>query len=301
MTVDNPVSCTGLGVRYGRKVALEAVGLTVEAGQVYALLGRNGAGKSTLLRCLLGLQKPGTGTARLFGQNIWTTRAKAMGRIGVVPEEPDAPPHMTVQHVTGFCKRLYASWDDAGVAARLDRFAIGTRTLVGQLSRGQKAQLSMALALGHRPELLILDDPTLGLDAVARKHLYGELVGELADRGTTVLLTTHDLTGIEGIANRVGILRQGRMAVEEDLETLKARHRRIRLQPASLAPVASALAAMRVLITEQAAWGVEAWVEAFDEAAFQQVRTLAPEAEAEPLSLEELFIKIVDTRKEVRP
>ena len=223
-----PIRLEALTVRYGRAAACADVSLAVASGSVYALLGRNGAGKSSLVRCLLGEQKPTSGRTLLFGADSWTTRRAAMARTGVVPEEPDAPPAMTARELSDFCRRIYPKWDSAGVAARLERFGASARTPFGKLSRGQKAQVMLALALGHAPELLILDAPTLGLDAVARRALYEEIVGELADRGTTVLLTTHDLAGFEGIATRVGVLKTGKLVLDEDMESLKARFRRIR-------------------------------------------------------------------------
>jgi ABC-2 type transport system ATP-binding protein len=218
-------------VRYGKTVAADGVSLQVARGSVYALLGRNGAGKSSLVRCLLGQQKASAGTARLFGADAWTSRVAAMARVGVVPEEPDVPPEMTAAAAGDFCSRLYPRWDAAGFAERLARFGVPVDVPAGRLSKGQRGQLELALALAPGPELLVLDDPTLGLDVVARKEFWEELVADLADRGTTVLLTTHDLAGVEGIAERVGILKEGRLVVDEELEALKGRFRRVRFAP----------------------------------------------------------------------
>ena len=215
-------------VRYGRNVAVDGVSFNVEKGSVYALLGRNGAGKSSLVRCLLGQRKPDSGTIRAFGEDVWTRRATLMQRIGVVSEEADAPPEMTVAQIARFCSRLYARWDQREVDERLERFEVPARTKFGALSKGQKKQALLALALATSPDLLILDDPTLGLDVVARKSLFEEVIAELADRGITVFLTTHDLGGIEKLADRVAIVKNGQLVVEEELEGLKARFRRIR-------------------------------------------------------------------------
>lgn len=221
-----------LRVCYGNKVALDDVTLTVPGGSVYALLGRNGAGKTSAFRCLLGQQRPACGRARLFGRDSWTERAEVMERVGVIPEEPDLPPAMTAQELGSFCRGLYRRWDGASVASRLLRFGVPERVPVGRLSKGQRAQVALSLALGAVPDLLLLDDPTLGLDAVARKDFFVELIDELAGRGTTVLLATHDLAGVEAIADRVGILRDGRLMVSEELEALKARY-----QPLSLTEI----------------------------------------------------------------
>src|SRR5688572_13896733 len=233
MSAESVLSVAGLTVRYGPRTVLEDVSLEVPRGSVFALLGRNGMGKSSLVRCLLGQQKPAAGTTRLFGQDAWATRARAMERVGVVPEEPDAPPEMTADDLIRFCRPLYATWDDAVAGNLLARLEVPRRTAFEKLSKGQKGALMLALALAPLPDLLILDDPTLGLDVVARRALYDEIIGTLADRGTTAFVTTHDLAGIEGIAERVGILRGGRLVVTEPLESLKERYRRIRCAAAS--------------------------------------------------------------------
>ncbi len=292
----SPLSLAGVGVAYGKHRILEAVSLRVEPGQVYALLGRNGAGKSSLARCMLGLQCPTEGRASLFGEDAWKFRHQAMNRVGVVPESPDAPPGMRVDEVVAFCRKLNAKWDDSAVAERLKRAGIALDAKFGSLSRGQKAQASLALALGHGPELLVLDDPTMGLDAVARRGFFESLVGELADHGVAVLLTTHDLAGIEGVADRVGILLNGRLDIDEPLETLKSRLRRIRW--GALRP---ALEGLKVLREEQSAWGGEAIVLAKSGAAFDWIAIAGENGtEVESVALEEAFIALVDENHEVR-
>jgi ABC-type multidrug transport system ATPase subunit len=225
---ESAIEVSNVTVRYGRLTAVDEVTLNVPRGSVYALLGRNGAGKSSLVRCLLGQRQPDAGVIRAFGQDVWTRRAALMQRIGVVSEEADAPPEMTIDQLERFCSELYAHWDHKEINARFDRFEVSRRSRFGALSKGQKKQVLLALALAMSPELLVLDDPTLGLDVVARKSLFEEVIAELADRGITVFLTTHDLAGIETLADRVAIMRDGAAVVEEDLDALKARFRRIR-------------------------------------------------------------------------
>ena len=217
------LSCERVTIRYGRRRVIEDVSFAVPAGSVYALLGRNGAGKSSLVRCLVGQQRPTSGRALLFGRDAWRERETLMARVGVVPEEPDAPPELSPARLLALTANLYTRWSEAGTRERLRRFAIPMDTPFARLSKGQRGAVQLALALGHAPELLILDDPTLGLDVVARDQVFREVIGELADHGTTVLVTTHDLAAIEGIADRVGILRDGRLVVDESLESVKER------------------------------------------------------------------------------
>ncbi|MFY9825588.1 MAG: ABC transporter ATP-binding protein [Thermoanaerobaculia bacterium] len=309
-----PVLVEGLTVRYGERLALDGVSLAVAEGAVYALLGRNGAGKSSLVRCLLGEQRPAAGRASLLGLDVWTKRASILANVGVVPEDPDMPPAMTARQIARFCSRLYPTWDSAGVEARLKRFGVPGDVPFGRLSKGQKGQVALALALAGTPQLLVLDDPTLGLDAVARKAVFEELIGELADRGTTVLIATHDLAGAERIADRVAVLRQGKLVLDEDMETLKHRFRRLSF-PALTPPTPSLpasppsagregalgkwqpqLEALAPLAVASRGWGIEAVVANYDEERWGCPGAEGPEVST--LTLEEIFIALTGEPEE---
>ena len=288
------LSVEGLAVRYGPRTVLDRVSFEVPRGSVFALLGRNGMGKTSLVRCALGLQRPAHGLVRLFGEDAWRSRSRAMARIGVVPEEPDAPPDMTAAELLAFCAPLYPTWDGTCARARLERSAVPLGVPFGRLSKGQKGAVMLALALAAAPELLILDDPTLGLDAVARRALYDELIGDLADRGTTALVTTHDLDGIEPIADRVAILHGAQLVVNETSDALKWRFRRVRCGgpagPFSWEPF-EAMAAV------EKDWGREAVVTNFTEERLDAfvARTGSTDVEVGALSLEEIFLSVVST------
>jgi ABC-2 type transport system ATP-binding protein len=292
------VSVRSLVVRYerGGRPTLEEISFSVPRGSVYALLGRNGAGKSSLVRCLLGQQKPAAGGCFLFAEDVWKHRTRLMARVGVVPEDADAPPAMTARQLSAFFSRLYPKWDEASVFARLRRFEVPADAMFGNLSKGQKALVSLALALGSAPELLLLDDPTLGLDAVARAAFFDELVSELADRGTTVLLTSHDLVGVEKMADRVGILKGGRLILDEDLETLKGRFRRLRYanEQTEEREYGQELSAFDAVKVKVRGWGVEAIVSNYGDEEFARFTALegVVDAECSSLSLEEIFVAI---------
>ena len=289
MTDANVIRVNSMTIRYGGNVAVDSVSLDVAQGTVYALLGRNGAGKSSLVRCLVGQQKPQAGRVSLFGEDAWNRRAHIMERVGIVPEEADAPPEMTVGQIADFCGEVYSRWNREAVNARLERFSIKAKAKFGTLSKGQKKQVMLALALATSPELLVLDDPTLGLDVVARKSLFDEVISELADRGTTVFITTHDLAGVEALADRAGILKDGRLVLDEEMETLKSRFRRIRF---ANTPVA--LASGNLLAASVTQWGsgTEAVISNYDDVAFERFRITATVAEVAPMSLEEIFIAV---------
>lgn len=291
------VKLEDLTVRYGRVRALDEVSLEVSRGSVYALTGRNGAGKTSAIRCLLGHRKADSGKTFLFGEEAWRGRSRAMSRTGVVPEEPEAPPEMTATQLLWFCSKLYPRWNGGEVQARLERFGVPTGVPCGRLSKGQKGMLALALALGPSPELLVMDDPTLGLDAVARKAFFEELVGDLAERGTTVFLTSHDLRGIEGIASHVGLLKEGRLLLSDETESLRARFRRIRLTARAEAPsdLRSGFSEFQILALSQLGAAAEVVVDGFDGGAFERLRQSpwALDVEESALSLEGLFIALV--------
>lgn len=298
---ESVIRIESLGVCYGRTVALEDVSLRVAAGEVCALLGRNGAGKSSLVRCLLGHRRPSTGQIAVFGHDTWTHRAELMEKIGVVPEAPDAPPAMTAGQLGRFSSSLYPRWDARGYSERLRRCEVPFNTAFARLSKGQKAQVMLSLALASKPRLLILDDPTLGLDAVARRAVYEELVVELADREVTMLITSHDLPGIESFATGIALLRGGRLLLDEPLEALKQRFRyisfgRIEGHGDRLSDGSDLLEGLQPLTVRSRGRGIEALIARFDERRFERLRA-TPDIEAAetwPASLEDIVIALTD-------
>lgn len=276
------IRANGVTVRFGKRTVVDDVSLAVETGSVYALLGRNGAGKSSLVRCLLGQLRADRGDVTLFGEDVWTRRVTLMDQVGIVAEEPDAPPDMRVRDLAAFSSRLYSKWNQPSFDARLDRFAIAPKSRFGELSKGQRKQVMLALALAGSPRLLILDDPTLGLDVVARKSLFEEVIADMADHGLTVLITTHDLAAVESIADRVGVLRAGRLIMDEATETVKSRFRRVRFPGR-----AEALAGLETAGVRAWGSGTEAVVTNYEEG------SEPANAEVAPMSLEEIFIALV--------
>ena len=225
MSVSLPAiaSVDGVGITYQRRVVVTSASFDVHPGSVTALLGRNGAGKTSLLRCVLGVQQPTCGIVRVFGMDPWRERVAVLHRTGVVPEVPEAPSDLTVPRLVRLCAGLHRRWDSDAVFGRLERFDVPLRLPFGRLSRGQKGAVMLALACGHTPDLLVFDDPTLGLDVVARSAMFSELITELSERGTTVLLTTHDLQTVEGLATHVVILHRGEIVEQGELEAIKLR------------------------------------------------------------------------------
>ena len=292
-----PVVVDHLRVTYGRVTAVDDVSFTIPRSEVYALLGRNGAGKSSTIQCLVGQRRATAGECRLLGRDAWRKRRKIMERVCVVPETPDLPPGASAVELGRFLGRVRRNWNADDFVDRLDRVSVPRHLPAERLSKGQRRQLALAAALAAEPEVLILDDPTLGLDAVVRRTLLEELVGELADRGTTILVTTHDLAGIEGIADRVGIMQQGRLVYDETMEGLKERFRRLRCvrgDGTSKEAIEAALARLEVAEVRHVAAVVDAVVGRADEAAVAGLREAVDisNLELEALSLEEIFVAL---------
>ena len=293
----DPLVVDHLTVRYGKTTAVDDVSFSVAKSQVYALLGRNGAGKSSTIQCLVGQRRAAAGDCRLLGQDSWKKRRQIMARVCVVPETPDLPPGASAIELGRFLGRIRPVWHADDYQARLKRVGVPQKIPSQQLSKGQRRQLALAAALAAEPEVLILDDPTLGLDAVVRRTLLEELVGDLADRGTTILVTTHDLLGIEGIADRVGIMQNGKLVYDETMEGLKARFRRLRCVRHEGTPVDAVRAALEPLDVAASRFvgaAVDAVIGSADHAAISGFKDAAgvSEIELESLSLEEIFVAL---------
>lgn len=289
---DEIIRADELSIQYGRRRIADGVSFGVPRGSVVALLGRNGAGKSSVVRCLLGLQKPDGGRATIFGSDSWQHRTPLMRRVAVVPEDGDAPPEMTVSQLDRFCSTLYENWNRDSVLQRLERFGISAKARYGELSKGERKQVSLALALAPSPEVLVLDDPTLGLDVVARNFLLQELVTDLADRGTTVFLTTHDFAAVERIADRVAIMAGGRIAANEELTAIHDRFRRLRI-----AGPREAIAEAGLTTVTARAWGTgsDVVVSNFDDERHAELRRASRGVPIDvgAMPLEEVFLALV--------
>jgi ABC-2 type transport system ATP-binding protein len=301
-TGTNPVAVEGLTVRFGTTIAVDDISFAIGSGEVYALLGRNGAGKSTTISCLVGQRKAASGECRIFGIESWRGRRRVMARVGLVPETPDLPPGATAIELGRFLSRIRPAWNSEDYRDRLERVGVPKRLPSERLSKGQRRQLALAAVLAAEPEVLMLDDPTLGLDAVVRRTLLEELVGELADRGTTVLVTTHDLAGIEAIADRVGIMRSGRLVLDEAMTGLKERFRRLRCvlrNEVSSRDVASAIEPLEPASVRAVGVGLDAIVGNTDHELVESFRAAVgvSEISLESIGLEEIFIALCGNEK----
>jgi ABC-2 type transport system ATP-binding protein len=206
---------------YGKHVVLDDVSLEIPHGQTFALLGRNGAGKTTLIRTLLGLIPPKGGAVEVLGMNPVAQPLEVRRRIGYLAEDQAMYGWMTADELGRFLKPFYPTWDARMAGDLLDRFGVPRQTRIKHLSKGQSVRLGLVLALSHRSEVVILDDPALGLDPISRKQFNRDVIEYLQAEKRTVFYSSHLLDEVEAVADAVGILDRGhivRIGRTEDLQ-----------------------------------------------------------------------------------
>jgi ABC-2 type transport system ATP-binding protein len=216
--------------QFGAKTALDDVTLTVPRGGVFGLIGANGAGKTTLIKHLLGMLRAQTGEVRVFGLEPVQNPVGVLGRIGYLSEDRDLPNWMRVGELMRYTQAFFPTWDESYAEELREAFDLDPNAKVKTLSRGQRARAGLLAALAHRPELLVLDEPSSGLDPVVRRDILGAIIRTIADEGRTVLFSSHLLDEVERVADFVAIIHQGRILLTAPMEELKETHRRVTLR-----------------------------------------------------------------------
>ena len=235
------VEVAALSRRFGATMALDGVDLTIPRGAVFGLVGENGAGKTTLIKHLLGLLKAKAGTVRVFGLDPVADPVGVLSRVGYLSEDRDMPPWMRVGDLMRYCRAFYPTWDDAYAESLRDRFDLDPSKRVRALSQGQKARAGLLVALAYRPELLVLDEPSTGLDPVVRRDILAAILRAIADDGRTVLFSSHLLDEVERVSDHVAMMDRGRIVLRGPLDAVCEGHLRLvlrfpepRLDPPSL-------------------------------------------------------------------
>jgi ABC-2 type transport system ATP-binding protein len=216
--------------RFGRTVALDGVSLDVPRGIVFGLVGENGAGKTTLIKHLLGLLKAQTGSVRVFGLDPVNDPVNVLARVGYLSEDRDLPDWMRISELLRYMRAFYPTWDDAFAEDLRQQFDLDPAARVKTLSQGQRARVGLLLALAYRPELLVLDEPSTGLDPIVRREILAAIIRTIAEEGRTVLFSSHLLDEVERVSDHVALLDRGRVVLSEPLETIKASHCRVTLR-----------------------------------------------------------------------
>jgi ABC-2 type transport system ATP-binding protein len=216
--------------RFGTKIALDHVSLHVPRGTVFGLIGTNGSGKTTLIRHILGLLRAQAGSVRVLGRDPVADPVGVLSRIGYLSEENDLPGWMQIDELLRYSRAFYPSWDDAYAEELRRTFRLEPTARIRELSRGQKARAGLLVALAYRPELLVLDEPSSGLDPLVRRDILGAIVRTIADEGRTILFSSHLLDEMERVADHVAMIDDGRIVFAAAMPELHESHRRVTLR-----------------------------------------------------------------------
>jgi ABC-2 type transport system ATP-binding protein len=222
---ESVIHVSDLTRRFGGNTALSSVSLSLPRGAVYGLVGANGAGKTTLIKHILGLLRAETGSVRVFDLDPVANPVEVLSRIGYLSEENDLPGWMRVDELIRYSSAFYPAWDDAYAEELRRAFALDLSAKIKTLSKGQKARAGLLIALAHRPELLVLDEPSSGLDPIVRKDILGAVIRTIADEGRTVLFSSHLLEEVEQVADHVTMIDHGKIVLSAPLEAIRESHR----------------------------------------------------------------------------
>jgi ABC-2 type transport system ATP-binding protein len=281
-----------LSVRYGRAEAVRELSLTVEPGRCHALLGRNGAGKTSTMKALLGLIAPDAGRVKLFGLDPKTHEAEVKSRLSWVPDAPAFYPWMTVQDTLEHAAALRPTWRRDVEEHLRTRFTLDPTAPTSTLSKGQKTQLALTCAVAADPELLVLDEPTTGLDPLVRRQFLEAVIGTFQDRNPqqkTIFVSTHLISEFEGIVDSFTVLAHGRAVLSADADEARQRFCRLRawfdVTPPLEVPVTTVQPLKRdgrylELVVDQRREEARAWLQ---QAGANRVETQA-------LTLEDIFV-----------
>lgn len=287
-----PVAVRALSKSFGGKQALRDVSFCLARGTITGLLGRNGAGKTTLIKCLLGLLRPSAGASMVLGEPSVDLSPAAKARIGYVPQEPVIYPWMRVRQGIAYESAFYEEWNARLVEELLEVFDLDPRQRIGTLSVGQLQKLAILLALAHRPEVLLLDEPVAALDPEGRREFLRMLLDLVADGTRTVLLSTHITSDVERACSHVAILKDGNLLQMCEMDDLRAGTKELRLT--STRPLPETLSGVPGVLRYRshgttAAATVQGDVPAIAE---RLRRELHAEVAVADLSLEDVFLEL---------
>ena len=213
--------------QFGAKRALNGVSLEVKRGQVHGLVGENGAGKTTLIKHLLGLYHVQEGSLNVFDMEPAKNPEGVLSRIGYLSEEPDLPAWMTIAELMRYTSAFYPGWDGEYADELLRKFDLPVQSKIKNLSKGQKARTGLVAAQAHRPELLLLDEPSSGLDPIVRRDIVSAIIRTVVDEGRTVLFSSHLLDEVERVSDVVTMISKGNIVLSGPMEDILSQHHRV--------------------------------------------------------------------------
>ena len=278
--------------RYGKITAVDNLSIDVPKGSIFGLLGQNGAGKTTTIRTMLNLLQPTEGSIQVLGLDSVKESLEVRKRIGYLPEEPTYYTWMTVDEIVGFNAAFYPTWDEDLADKLLDDLGLPRDRKLGSLSRGMQAKVGLVMALGPRPELLILDDPTSGLDPVVRHEFLEAMIANVQSEGGTVFFSTHLLHEMERVADEVAIVHEGKLRLCGSLESVKTDFKKLRVIYPNVVP--DVFPVEGIVRAESDHHQALLTVRKYDPAMDDALMGAGAEAvEILDLSLEEIFVEMV--------
>jgi ABC-2 type transport system ATP-binding protein len=283
---------------YGKQRVVDCLDLRIAKGCVYGLLGRNGAGKSTTIKMLLGLVHPDSGSIEILGQDVRNFKPADRTRIAYLAENHPLYRDMTIRSAIAFFRPFHPTWNQGLVDQLFEHFALPTNKKIRRFSNGQRAQVALALALAPDPELLILDDPTLGLDTVVRRDFLESMIQVIHRQGRTILFSSHILNDVERVADRIGVMVDGVLRVDCPVDDFRANVTKVVLEfdrePLAFPAMTGVVGSRRVRNK------LEVVVVRFDSEHERRIESLGPKRwEKIELNLEDAFIEY--TRGNWRP
>lgn len=234
--MSNAIEIRNLHYRIGKTFEIRDLALNVPAGSMYGFLGPNGAGKTTMIRLMLGLLRAGAGSITVLGREIPREVARALLRTGYVPEQPHLYPYLTVNEAMRFHAAFFPTWDPNWAAELMGHFGLDRDRVLSRLSKGEMGKLEMLLALAQRPELLVLDEPTDGLDPVVRRDVLTALLDYVSQQNATVFISSHLVHELERICDWVGVMDRGKLVAELPMQSFKNGIKRLRVANAPAMP-----------------------------------------------------------------
>lgn len=289
--MDEILKVENLSKSFGKKKVLENFSMSLVKGKVYGLLGKNGEGKTTLIRMIMGVIPPDGGEIFYKGEKIKFNAPIYKKEVGYIPEESIFYSWMTIDGILNFNSSFYASWNAQKATDYLERLSLSKKLKIKNLSRGMKLKLGLIVALASEPELLILDDPTSGLDVPTRHEFLKDIIREILESGTTILFSSHLVHELEGIIDQMGILHNGNLILEEDFEEVKNSIKRVRITADSFPQKIP----IEGILTKQINRNkCELVVYPWNEEKRKELEIISPtKIEIESLTLEEIFINFV--------
>jgi len=287
------VSIRSLSKSFGSQAVLQNISTEVNPGDVVGVIGKNGAGKTTLLETLLGFSPPSSGNAAIFGEDCRSMSAATKARIGFVPQQDELLPTLTGKRQLTMTGSFYSNWDGALVNRLAQEWEVPLDRRASVLSGGERQKLSTLMALGNRPDLLVLDEPVASLDPLARRRFLQQLLEMAADESRAVIFSTHIVSDLERVANRIWLMKDGRLLWDGDLDALKSSVRRLHLFARRRLPLT--LDFPGTISARQAVDGLSATVVVrdLDDARLQEASArLDARIESEGLGLEDIFLEI---------